>query len=767
MKGKFQQRFTKVLDERDEIDRFIDDVRNSNGFSTQISHHTTIPPKNPRFGRPSTPLPKPLAGALRAMSIERLYHHQVQAIDAIEAGHDVLVATPTASGKSLIYNIPVAKMLLERKGGHALYLFPLKALARDQQRVIAQLAANMSPHWRNEAVAGVYDGDTSALQRRRLRENPPPVLISTPDMIHAGILAHHQLWRSFMTGLRYVVLDEVHGYRGLFGSHIAWVLRRLLRLARHYGADPRFIMLSATIGNPAQMGEKLISRPVRVITTSGAAAGAKHVLFINPMENPAYSVCTLVQQAMAQRIRTIVFSKSRKLTELISMWTKKRVGTMAGRLRSYRAGFTPAQRREIESKLADGELLAVITTSALEMGIDIGHLDLCILVGYPGSIMATWQRGGRVGRRQTTSAIIMVAGEDALDQYFMRHPDNFFKRRPEHGALNPENGAIMAQHLLCAAAETPLSRDEPLVSKNPAVIRTLRELTASKLLVAPNKDKRWFNPETYPHKDIDLRGGGRLFSIIDGASGEIIGEIEYGRALKETHPGAVYLHQAVTLLVNKLDLEAGEVVVNQSRLPHYTRPTIDKHTEIIERLDDAEVLGTMASYGRVRVREKVTGFQQVEIRGGTVIAQKALDLPEREIETEGMWITISAPHQEEIEKRRMHFMGAIHGLEHAMIGMMPLIVLCDRNDIGGICYPSHDQTQAATIFIYDGFQGGAGLCREAFARLSELLTHTGETVAGCACDHGCPSCVHSPKCGSGNRPIDKQATALLLNLIGC
>jgi len=754
--------------EKSPITTYVEDVRASVKFSPQIVCHRRIPAIEPHTAAPRQPLSEAIIRGLHRQGIEQLYSHQAEAIDAFRAGHDLIVATPTASGKSLIYNLPVLQTCLAEQSVHALYLFPLKALAQDQARTLATLFAAVagdSPPPTNHRFASIYDGDTTTGERARLRKQPPPVLITNPDMLHLSLLPYHDSWSSFFKGLRIIVIDEVHVYRGLFGAHLAWVLRRLQRIAAYYGSSPRFIMLSATIGNPGQLAEKLIGRKAVVIDRCGAPSEEKQMLFINPWDSAAHTATQLLEAALKRGLRTIVYTKSRKMTELITVWTKPRLGTLAARLTSYRAGFLPEDRREIERQLADGTLLGVISTSALELGIDIGDLDLCILVGYPGSVMATWQRSGRVGRGGRHSAVFMIGGEDALDQYFMLHPDDFFNRLPEHAALDPLNPRITRQHLHCAAAEIPLEHEEPLLSTSRQIRRAVDELTIGGTLLRDAAGLRWHASRKRPQRQFDLRGGGVKLSIIHRHTGEIIGEIDAGRALHDAHPGAIYLHQTKTLLVVDLNLSGQEVLVEESKPTYYTRPTVTKETEIISCFASKSTCGIRINWGSLRVTEQVGGFRKIQQFTGKTIVTVPLDLPPQTIETEGLWLDLPPAGKRLLEDKQMHFMGAIHAVEHALIAMFPLLILCDRNDIGGISCPFHEQTGQSSIFIYDGYAGGAGLAAQAYELIDALLEQTERCVVDCPCETGCPSCVHSPRCGSGNRPIDKEAARFLLQAI--
>ena len=748
------------------LKEYLHSLKQSTKFGPQVVCHRTFPAVPARLSEKTSLLSERMERCLAKTGIDKVYSHQEQALGLIAAGHDVLVATPTASGKSLIYTIPVLQELFRDAGGHALYLFPLKALAQDQLRSLLELTSHLDGDFTTQfhPLAAIYDGDTSAHARRKIRDDPPPIVITNPDMVHLSLLPYHRSWGHFFKHLKFIIIDEVHTYRGVFGSHMAWVLRRLRRIAAYHGGDPIFVMASATIGNPEELGRALIGRDSYVITETGAPRSTRHMLFLNPWDSAAYTACQLLEAALKRGLRTIVYTQSWKMTELITVWTRPRLGVLAPKLSSYRAGFLPEERREIEGRLSNGELLGVISTSALELGIDIGDLDICILVGYPGSIMASWQRGGRVGRGGRESAIIMIAQEDALDQYFMRNPEDFFARDVESAVLNPANPAIMEQHLHCAAAEFPLSASEPLVQQK-KVKDCILHLAEQSLLLQSEGGDAWFPTRTYPQRLVSLRGSGSQMTIISGEDGVIMGEIDALRALKECHPGAVYLHQARTWLVEKLDLQDREVVVTAMKGNYFTRPMSTKQTEIIGITESKTFFGCRISNGRLRVTENVTGYQKRNASTQKLVATLPLDLPEQTFETEGLWLEIPECNQKEMEDKHLHFMGAIHALEHAMISIFPLLVLCDRNDIGGISCPTHEQTETATVFIYDGHPGGIGLSREAYAKFDQLMSRTAQTVRSCPCENGCPSCVHSPKCGSGNRPIDKLACLQLLDLL--
>ena len=748
-----------IIQQNGSVAEYLAALKSSPGLGRQVVHHEELAEQPAVYARNRIDWPQVLDMALRQMGIDGLYQHQVSATDAVRRGENVIVATPTASGKSLIYNLPVFEQIMRAPDSTALYLFPLKALAQDQLRAIQELAA-MLPEELVPAAA-IYDGDTTAYQRKKLRERPPNILITNPDMLHLSMLGYHSAWAGFFARLTHVILDEVHTYRGIFGSHMAWVLHRLKRICAYYGSRPQFILSSATVANPDELARDLLGAEATVISESGAPRAKRHFVFINPLDSAATAASHLIEASLKRGLRTIVYTQSRKLTELVSIWTQQRLGKLANKLTSYRAGYLPEERREIEARLSDGSLLGVIATSALELGIDIGDLDICILVGYPGTVMTTWQRGGRVGRKQNESLIILVALEDSLDQHFMRNPGDFFSREVEATVLNPLNRTIVKRHLICAAAEQPIKTDEPLV-QDAAVREVVDELVQEASLLLTADGNYWVGSRKYPHREVDLRGTGQTLVIRNNTDGSALGAIDFMRCFKECHPGAVYLHRGKTWLITGLDLETHEVTAVRKNVNYFTRTMGSKTTEILKTYHTADRHNFRVSFGYLRVTDTVTGFQRRLVAGQKLISMEQLDLPPLVFETEGLWIEIPEAVQKSIEREQYHFMGGIHALEHGAISIFPLLVLCDRNDVGGIAHPFHEQLSKAAVFIYDGYPGGVGLARKAFEKIDELLYLTKKTISDCPCELGCPSCVHSPKCGSGNRPIDKQSALEIL-----
>lgn len=737
----------------------------SDTLGPQVRHHRCEPARAAVYAESRLPWPAAIRRTLEERGLSGLYSHQALATDHIRAGHSVVVATPTASGKSLIYNLPVLERHLRDSEARALYLFPLKALAQDQLAGLQRLVSG----WPEEArpTAALYDGDTSDHFRRKIRRDPPTVLISNPEMLHLALLPHHEQWAPFLAGLSHIVVDEAHTYRGVFGAHMAGVFRRLNRLAAHYGAAPSYVFCTATVGNPGELAASLSGldllpgrRPPVVVDQSGAPQGARHYVFLDPDQSPATAAIDLLRAALARKLRTIVYCRSRRMTELVSLWAGSLSGPWAGRISAYRAGFLPEERRQIEARMASGELLAVVSTSALELGIDIGGLDVCILVGYPGTIMSTLQRGGRVGRAQQESAVVLVAGEDALDQYFMSHPEDFFSRPAEKAVVNPWNEVILARHLECAAAELPLSARDPWLAPAPAQ-EALRDLAARGRLLLSADGSQWLAARKRPQRLVDLRGTGRSF-VIEDSEGTVIGSVDGFRAWRETHAGAVYLHRGRSYVIEEMDPAAGRVRARQAKVDWFTRVRGHKSTDILEELERRPLGRGVVCRGRLRIIDIITGYEKRSTRDNRLLTIVPLEAPPQIFETEGLWYVIPESCRRRLEEDFVHFMGSIHACEHTAIGMLPLLVMADRNDFGGISIPLHPQTGLACVFIYDGLPGGAGLTRQAFGHARELLEVCAAVIEACPCEDGCPSCVHSPKCGSGNRPISKAGALRLI-----
>jgi len=748
------------------LNEYLLSLKNYKGFAGDIVCHKTIKAQKAVFANKNFEQKSNISLLLKLLGIKKLYNHQKKAITMVQNGIHTVIATPTASGKTLIYNLPVIDEIVKDPQSHALYLFPLKALARDQLETVQQLltAAETADMVQDQLKAAVYDGDVSSYQKAKLRKNLPQILLTNPEMLHLSMLAHHHLWESFFKNLKYVVIDEVHTYRGIMGSNMAWVFRRLQRICNLYGSSPVFIFCSATIANPASLANKLTGLDVKVIDQSGSPSGKKDVILMRGLEGAAQTSIALIHAAVHRNLRTICYTQSRKITELIALWASQKAKSFSDRITAYRAGFLPEERRLIEQQLSSGELLAVVSTSALELGIDIGNLDLCILVGYPGTIMSTWQRAGRVGRDGKDSALILIAHEDALDQYFINHPDIFFSMPPEKAIINPDNKFVLKKHLECAAAELRLDQSEPFL-KRKIIQETISKLEYSGKLLRSFKGNLWYSAKKLPHRDVNLRGAGKSIPIFLEKTKQSLGDIDKHRSYFETHEGAVYLHRGKSYIITRFDHEKAVIQAKKEDVHYFTKARSSKNTQILKQLDSCAVNGTRVGFGTLKIIEQVTGYEKKLVSNQKSIGIIPLDLPKLEFETQGLWIEIPDFVRDKIETELMHFMGGIHALEHAAIGIMPLLVMTDRNDLAGISIPFHPQTGKAAVFIYDGAPGGLGLSRQAFENSKELLERTFDVIHSCQCETGCPACVHSPKCGSGNRPIDKASALKILEMM--
>ncbi len=728
-----------------------------------VVHHQWIPPSPARFARPEQPLPESLRFALEVSGIEELYSHQAEALDAVRSGGNVLAVTPTASGKTLVFALPVLADILANPGTHALFLYPTKALAQDQVAGLRHLAS--ATGLLRPPRIEIYDGDTPQAVRKKIRAAPPEILVTNPDMLHLGILAHHQDWARLLAGLRWVVLDELHVYRGVFGAHVHHILRRLRRLSGKLGSRPRYLAASATVGGPAEFAETLVGEPFTVVGSSGAPRAGRHVLFVNPVAVSPYTVAVrIVAEAVRHGSRTIAFTKARRVTELLHTWLVDLAPDLAEKVASYRAGYLPEERRRIEERLFRGDLRAVLTTSALELGIDVGGLDACVLVGYPGSLTSAWQRIGRVGREDREALVVLVALPDSLDQYVIAHPDLFFGGAFERAVLDPWNPHVAGHHLVCAAAEEPLARHE-IESQGPRGEKVVRALEEDGRLVQDAEGTRWFSFRRKPHRGVSVRGAGDPFEIVNRRSGKVVGSIDGMRVYHECHPGAVYLHAGGTYLVRALDTEARRAVVEPAHVDYYTVVLGEKETEILEEIADRSIGATRAGLGRLKVTVRIHGYQKKRLFGGETISEHPLVAPPLTFETVGFWVEIPRGLPAETARRGLHFMGGIHAAEHATIGLFPLLAISDRGDVGGISYTTHPQTGGPAVFVYDGVAGGAGLAEVGFGSLEVLLRRTLEHVASCSCEEGCPACIHSPRCGNGNKPLDKEAACLVLRVV--
>jgi DEAD/DEAH box helicase domain-containing protein len=707
-----------------------------------------------------------LEQALRGAGIDELYSHQAAALEAAWQG-TTIVTTGTASGKSLCFNLPTLEVLLRDAKARALYLYPTKALAQDQARAIAKLGLG------NSVRPAIYDGDTPREARGEIRRKSN-LIFTNPDMLHLGILPHHDSWSALFANLAVVVVDEAHTYRGVFGSHVANVLRRLRRIAAAYGTQPRFLLASATIANPVELAERLTGlEDVSLIERDGSPSAGRRIAIWNPpltdevlgvRRSPLGEGAELLAALVAAGARTICFARSRKSVELLTRIARdelERIG--AGELRElvmpYRAGYTPAQRREIEAQLVAGELLAVVTTDALELGIDVGALDAALVVTFPGTIASLRQMWGRAGRRRRGLAVY-VAGADALDQFFARHTDDFLDRPVESAILDHESEEIHLAHLLCAAHEGPMTEQDSEFF-GPRTLGYLERLEG--LGELRRRDGRFVvrARERYPAAEVSLRSASPdSFAIVEVSSGEVIGATEAARAFSTLHPGAIYLHMGRSFHVRELDLDTRRALVEPFDEDWYTQPKRETDTFIERLLDRREALGVTLSFGRVLVTETVLAYQRRRLSDHREIDLTALELPPTRFATQAIWFELDADALSGFPPELL--LGSLHAAEHAQIAVLPLLAMCDRWDIGGLSTNAHPQTGGPTIFIHDGHPGGVGITRIAFAHFEELVADAHRLISECSCRDGCPSCVQSPKCGNLNEPLSKGGAAELL-----
>lgn len=718
-----------------------------------------LPARDAVFEDIVPPLPEILRDGLRAMGIHRLYSHQVATLRVIREGSNAVVVTPTASGKSLCYLLPILESLLHDPEQSALLLFPLKALEQDQRKKIEEwqtrLCNNLSLR------VAVFDGDTPQKERARIKANPPHLLITNPDMLHQGILAYHSGWTKLFERLRWIVVDELHSYRGIFGSHVVQVFRRLSRLLQYHEAHPQFVCLSATIANPRELAETLTGRKFELIAESGAPSAGKHVVLIEPPTSATAAAANLFIAALDLGLKTIIFTKSRVNTEVIHRIVADTRSDLAKRVSSYRAGFLPQERRKIEERLSSGSLQGVISTSALELGIDIGGLDACILVGYPGSVMSFWQRSGRVGRRESESAIVMIAGADALDRYFVENSTELIERPCEAALVNPSNEDVLRAHLPAAAAEIPLMAGDPYLPLEEHE-KIINELERECQLARSATGKHWFPGRARPHRLVNLRNVGGTFEIVLDGEKRPLGEVSGNSVFRECHEGAIYLHCGQQYRVLSLDVEPRRIRVKPVDVTYYTMVRSEKQTEIIDERAHRMIRSASVHVGKVKVTETYHSYERRRIYSQELLSVEPLDFPPQSFVTDAVWVECPVALADELAKEELHFMGGIHAVEHAAISLIPLLCLCDRNDVGGISFTRHPQLEGGAVFLYDGYPGGAGIAEHVFGSFEELLERTLQLVESCACAEGCPSCIQSPKCGAGNKPLDKRAAIRVL-----
>ncbi len=713
-------------------------------------------------------LPAPLPQRLDLLGIKALYLHQAEALAHLRARRNVVVSTGSASGKSLCYQLPLIERILHDPLATALYLAPTKALARDQLR---SLRAFRLPQVR----AAAYDGDTPRGERDAIRRTAN-VILTNPDMLHLGLLPSHRRWGDFLHRLALVVIDECHVARGVFGTHIALILRRLRRICAHYSSEPLFVLASATIANPGGHATNLVGLDVAEVTDDGSPRPAVTLaLWAPPLLDPVAGVrrsalaetADLLAGLVEHELATLAFVKSRKGAELVAGQARKLLAPIGlePAVRAYRAGYLPEERRAVERGLIDGSLLGVSATDALELGVDVGRLDAVLIAGWPGTAASLWQQAGRAGRRDHEALVVFVAADDPLDHYLLTNPAQLWGRPVEAAVADITNPYVLGPHLRCAAWELPIHAGEFPSDQFPGASELIQRDVADGRLRERGGRVYWAGRGS-PAAEVNIRSAGAPFSIVEAETGMLVGDVDQARAFRTVHPGAIYLHQGETYRVRGLDLDRRAALVDPYLGDEYTRPRVDTDITVLEVVDTAPGWGQcQMARGRVEVTTQVLAYERRRLLTDEPLELVPLDLPPLRLVTQALWIVVPRAVRDAAGLDRSRLPGALHAAEHAAIGLLPLFAMCDRWDIGGVSTPWHPDTGDASIFIYDGYPGGAGISERGYHTAQALFRATRDTVLACPCATGCPSCVQSPKCGNGNEPLDKGGSVSLLRAV--
>jgi DEAD/DEAH box helicase domain-containing protein len=740
-------------DTRSALAEWLEDLARRPENRGALSHWETLPERPARYGTLSLPLPAALQECLVAQGIEHLYTHQVQAIEALRGGLDTVVVTGTASGKSLCYHLPVLERLMSDRAATALYLFPTKALAQDQLKGLVRLASG-HPDVLKSLVAGVYDGDTQPATRRKLRDSAN-LILSNPDMLHQGILPYHPRWARFLRDLRYVVIDETHAYRGIFGSHVANVLRRLDRIVRHLGGEFRVVSCSATIRNPQELASSLTGRAITVVDDDGSPRGEKHFVFWNPpfrdntrVERRSSNVegCTLLTGLIERGAQALVFTKSRVSAELVYRYARERLGRiqpgLEDSIKPYRGGYLPEERRKIEQALFSGELRGVVSTNALELGVDIGGLDAVVMIGAAPTLASMWQQAGRAGRKGAPALAVLVAYNETVDQYLMKHPDYFFGRSTEAAVIDPHNPYILAHQLACAAYELPLSLDDARAfgPQTEQILAALDEAGETKSI-----DGRAYWAKTdFPAARVNLRTiSDNTYTIMDATEhNKVIGTVDAISALELVYPEAVYLHEGETWFVRKLDLEQKAAYVEPREVDYYTQPVLDTNIRVRGELQRREWRGESIRLGEVTYSWQTVAMKKVKFHSLDSIGYHPLTLPRLTLETVGFWFAPGEEAWTAVARQGLNPVEGLMGVRNLFMTLLAMLSMCDPADLGGKIDSSN--LGRPTLFMFDRYPGGLGFAEQGYARLEELAAAALEHLESCECDDGCPACVGLP-----------------------
>jgi DEAD/DEAH box helicase domain-containing protein len=775
------------------VDDLIDWLRERPYYEGQIAARRRVPSRDPEYAE--VDLEPRLAAALDERGIDRLYRHQAAAIEAVRGGQNAVLATPTASGKSLAYTVPAFERAMDH-GGRTLYLGPQNALIADQEETLSELARDLG--FGSRVSVDSYTGRLSKTEKRDVRDRRPTVVLSNPDMVHYALLPHaHRLWEWFFSSLETVVIDEVHGYRGVFGSHVALLLRRLDRVCERFDARPQFVCCSATIGNPVEHAARVTGRPessFALVDEDASGTGPTHWVFWNPPEyrgageeeagggagggrrrSSHVETERLFVDLLSRGYQTLAFTRARQAaeryaTESADDLRERGERDLASAVAAYQGSLRDDRRREIETGLHSGEVRGVWSTNALELGVDVGGLDAVLIDGYPGTRMATHQRAGRAGRGDDPALVVVVADEDQLDQYLMEHPVDFFDGDPERAVSDPENDQLLPEHVRCAATENWLSTDDE-ARFGESFPDLVADLEGAGDLERRETDRgtRWtYAGDGSPQHAMSLRTiGDREIDLLDRRRGEVIATLSFEDALRDAHPGAVYHHQGQSYEVVDLDLGRDVAELDSTWAEYYTRVLHDKEITVERDLTEKALSArpdVPVRFAEVTVRKRITGFERRDPKRGEVLGRETLSLPETTLRTRALYVTV--PGDVEREMRAIgDFDGGIHAAEHGMISLFPLSVLCDRGDIGGLSTPLHPHTGASTIFVYDGYPGGVGLTRAGYGMVEDLMARTARLIDDCPCETGCPACVQSPHCGNANEPLAKAPAVYLLDAL--